>query len=92
MEINLDFEYLDKLPVEEYNKIERRFLDYFQKLLISSEEDYCKKKGLSREEIFKNYKLYSNMRIAVDKRKAIKKEKRNLMMFNRMMRPFISEK
>ena len=88
IKVNLDFEELDKLPIEDYNELERKYLDFVQKLLISTEEDYCKKKGITLEEVKSDFKSYRKMRIAVDRRKQIKEATKNLMGFNKMLRLF----
>jgi hypothetical protein len=86
LKINLNFEELDKLPAEQYNKLESKYLEYLTKLVTSTEEDYCKKKGVSRKEILKNYETYSKMRNAVNQRKNIKEATKTCMMFNRVLR------
>ena len=90
IQVDLDFEQLDKLPIEEYNKLERQYLEFVTKLMTSSEEDYCRKKGTTRKEVMKDYISYSKMRNAMNKRKQIKKATGTLMKFNRMLRPYLN--
>jgi len=89
IEIDLDFEYLDKLPYEEYNKLEEQFLKLVVKAINKAEEDYCRKKGTTRQEIEKDFRSYSKMRKAIDKRKNIKKLANTLMKFNKILRPYL---
>ena len=86
IEVSPNFEYLDTLPPEEYNKIEMQYLEFVQKAIIDAEDNYCKKKGLTKKEIMKDYNSYRNMTNAVNKRKLIKKLTKDLMGFNKMLR------
>lgn len=92
LKIDLDFEELDKLPPEQYNQLESKFLKLFQEAITKAEEDYCKKKGTTKEEINKDYNKYKNMQNAINNRKEIKKFKNTCMKFNRMLRPYIKDK
>lgn len=89
MEIEIDFEELDKLPIEKYNKLEEKFLKLLTKFIISAEDNYCKKKKLTRKQVLNDYNLYKKMRTAINERKSIKKASKTLMRFNKLLRPFV---
>jgi len=91
IEIDLDFEYLDKLPYEEYNKLEEKFLEVVVKSITKAEEDYCRKKDTTREKIQKDFISYNKMRNAIDKRKNIRKLANTLMKFNKVLRPYLKD-
>ena len=84
--VSPDFEYLDTLPIEQYNKLEEDFLIFVTKEITRTEEDYCKKKGLTLKEVRKDFKLHNKMRNAVNQRKYMKKLIRDLMGFNKVLR------
>lgn len=92
IKIDLDFEELDKLPFEEYNKLEEKYLRYLEWLIDSAERDYCRKRGTIKSKIMKNYVSYKKMMNAINNRKAVKKATETCMRFNRMLRPYIKEK
>ena len=84
MRVDLNFEELDKLPIEKYRKLEESYLEFVQKLLIYSEEDYCKKKGLNKNNL--TSEQHQKMRNAINQRKNLKIASQNLMMFNKPLR------
>ncbi len=84
--ISPDFEYLDTLPPEQYNKLEEAFLNFVVKERTKAEEDYCKKKGMTLEKVMKDFKLYSKMGKAINQRKYMKKLTKDLMGFNKVLR------
>ncbi len=87
IQIDLDFEELDKLPPEQYNELERQYLDYFTKLCNEADLDYCRKKGIDMEKTWKeNPILIVKMRRAVNRRKEIIRARDNLMRFNKVLR------
>ena len=84
LEINFDFKELDNLPVEEYNRLEERYLDIVTKLIVYNEKDYCNKKGLDKNKL--TFEQHMKMCKAINQRKQIKIAMYNLMMFNKPLR------
>ena len=93
MKTEINFEELDKqidsLSYEERDKLERKFLDFMVRFLNEQEKDYCRKKGYSHKEIRKDYKKFTNMRKAIDKRKKVKQAVQILLSFNPLARGFL---
>lgn len=87
--VDFNFEELDKLPIEKYNELEEKYLEFVTKLLTSNEEDYCKKKGWDRKKL--TFEQQGKMRRAVNNRKYVKIAGENLMMFNRGMRALLGD-
>ena len=87
--IDFNFEELDKLPIEQYNKLEEEYLKFVTKLLIYSEEDYCKKKGLNIKNL--TFEQHQKMSKAINQRKQLKIASQNLMMFNKPLRYMLGD-
>lgn len=79
MEINLDFEYLDKLPSDAYWRFVDKYIDYCSKVWCAMEKEYLEKKGLKE---VKTYDEHKRMNRAINNRKPIKLIKNNLMKLN----------
>ena len=82
--VDLNFEEIDKLPIEQYRRLEEEYLKFVTKLLTHSEEDYCKKKGLDKKHL--TFEQHQKMRNAINQRKNVKIASQNLMMFNKPLR------
>ena len=89
IDVDLNFEEIDKLPIDEYRKLEERFIKMLTKSIGLTQEDYCKKKGWKLNEILQDYPKYHKMMIAVNKRKFLRKLANTCMMFNKLLRPYI---
>lgn len=80
--IDLDWDYLYKLPTEEYNKFTEKYLEFATNKLIEMENDCCKKKGKTKNNL--TPKERNNMRLAINKRRDGKKLGENMLRLNKL--------
>ena len=79
--IDLDFEYLSKLPPEVYWRFVESYTKFSCQRLIIMEEEYLKKKRMTET---KTYEQMRKMQNAINSRKESKKIRNNLMKLNFM--------
>ena len=79
--IDLDWDYLYKLPTKEFNEFTEKYLKFATKTIIAMEKDYLKKKGLLKKRLTSEEDR--KMENALRQRKAYKKLGENILRLNK---------
>ena len=89
IEIKLNFNVIDKLPIEQQRKLEEKCLKILTDAIYNAEKDYCRKKGVVySDKVLMDYPFYLKMMKAINKRKQIILLTETCMMFNPLIRNF----